>query len=152
MTEEQKTAWHCLTLALYRKGWGHSDIRDAISKSLGIDVSYEAVRSYIRYCRKKDPNLKPDAEDDVIKVAAPVVEKKPALQNQEPKVHKSKWDGTKIIKFAIIGDTQIGSKYTQLTYLHEFYELCRKEGITDVYHTGDITDGLKMRIGHEYEL
>ena len=51
-----------------------------------------------------------------------------------------------------MGDTQIGSKYTQLTYLHEFYNLCEKEGVKDVYHTGDITDGLKMRVGHEYEL
>jgi UDP-2,3-diacylglucosamine pyrophosphatase LpxH len=51
-----------------------------------------------------------------------------------------------------MGDTQFGSKYSQITYLHDFYDLCKKEGIKDVYHTGDITDGLKMRPGHEYEL
>jgi UDP-2,3-diacylglucosamine pyrophosphatase LpxH len=74
------------------------------------------------------------------------------VQNQEPKHHESKWDGAKIIRFAIMGDTQLGSKYTQLTHLHNFYDICAKEGITDVYHTGDLTEGLKMRVGHEYEL
>ena len=78
--------------------------------------------------------------------------KRIAIQNQEPEHYNSKWDGMQVLKFAIMGDTQIGSKYTQLTYLHDFYDLCEKEGIRDVYHTGDLTDGLKMRVGHEYEL
>jgi UDP-2,3-diacylglucosamine pyrophosphatase LpxH len=51
-----------------------------------------------------------------------------------------------------MGDTQFGSKYAQLTHLHRFYDICQSEDIKTVYHTGDITDGLKMRIGHEYEL
>lgn len=51
-----------------------------------------------------------------------------------------------------MGDTQIGSKYTQWTHLKNFYDICQEEGIKDVYHTGDVTDGLKMRPGHEYEL
>lgn len=79
-------------------------------------------------------------------------EKRIAIQNQEPTHHKAKWDGTQVLKFAIMGDTQFGSKYTQITYLHDFYDLCKREGIENVYHTGDITDGLKMRVGHEYEL
>ena len=75
-----------------------------------------------------------------------------AVQNLEPNVVEADWDGTKTIKFGLMGDTQFGSKYAQITYLHEFYDICAKEGITDIYHTGDITDGLKMRVGHEYEL
>lgn len=51
-----------------------------------------------------------------------------------------------------MGDTQINSKYTQLTHLHDFYDKCVEEGITTVYHTGDIDDGDQMRIGHQYEL
>ena len=74
------------------------------------------------------------------------------VQNQEPTVHNPKWNGTTILKFAIIGDTQLGSKYAQISHLKNFYELCASEGIKDVYHTGDVTDGLKMRSGHEYEL
>ncbi|HHX57754.1 MAG TPA: winged helix-turn-helix domain-containing protein, partial [Clostridiales bacterium] len=33
------------------------------------------------------------------------------------------WDGEKIIRFALMGDTQINSKYTQLTHLHKFYDI-----------------------------
>lgn len=75
-----------------------------------------------------------------------------AVQNLEPNVVDTNWDGTNIIRFGLIGDTQFGSKYTQITYLHRFYKLCSEMEISNIYHTGDITDGLKMRPGHEYEL
>lgn len=78
--------------------------------------------------------------------------KRVSIQNQEPSHFDGGWDGTTTLRFAIMGDTQIGSKYTQLTHLHNFYDICKREGITNVYHTGDLTDGLKMRVGHEYEL
>lgn len=74
------------------------------------------------------------------------------VQNHEPNHCDTGWKGTRTLRFAIMGDTQIGSKYAQLTHLHNFYDICQREGIHTVYHTGDITDGLKMRTGHEYEL
>lgn len=58
--------------------------------------------------------------------------------------------GSKIV-FGLIGDTHFGSKYVQMTYLNDFYDICAKQGITEVYHTGDITDGENMRPGHAYE-
>lgn len=78
--------------------------------------------------------------------------KRLVLQNLEPNVINADWDGTRVIQFGLMGDTQFGSKYAQITYLHEFYQLCADNGVTDIYHTGDITDGIKMRPGHEYEL
>lgn len=62
-----------------------------------------------------------------------------------------KWNGDKIIRFGLMGDTQINSKYTQLTHLHKFYDICKEEGIEIVYHTGDIDEGEQMRPGHQYE-
>lgn len=62
-----------------------------------------------------------------------------------------KWNGDKIIRFGLMGDTQINSKYTQLTHLHKFYDICKSEGIENVYHTGDIDEGEQMRQGHQYE-
>lgn len=61
------------------------------------------------------------------------------------------WDGSKTIKFGLLGDTHINSKYTQLTHLHALYDIYAQEGITDVYHTGDIDEGEEMRLGHKYE-
>lgn len=101
---------------------------------------YDCVRNFIRRQEKRS------------KVNAPADSKYVAVQNVEPSEHESVWNGTKTIKIAIMGDTQLGSKYTQWTHLRNFYDICAEEGIKDVYHTGDIVDGLKMRTGHEYEL
>ena len=66
--------------------------------------------------------------------------------------YQQDWDGNRIIRFGLMGDTQINSKYTQLTHLHRLYDIFAEEGITTVYHTGDIDDGEQMRKGHQYEL
>ena len=50
-----------------------------------------------------------------------------AFQNMSPKIHKKDWDGTQTIKFGLIGDTHFNSKYTQITYLNKFYNLCARE-------------------------
>jgi hypothetical protein len=127
-------------MELANEGMSYADVARTIKREylLPGDI-YDKVRGYI-YRQKKKGNV------------TAVEEKRIVIQNQEPTHHSSKWDGTKTIKFAIIGDTHIGSKYTQLTYLNEFYDLCAKKGIPDVYHSGDLTEGLRMRLGHEYEV
>ena len=67
-----------------------------------------------------------------------------------PKVEMP-WSGCEVIRFGLISDTHINSKYTQLTYLHKFYDICKAEGITEIYHAGDIDEGEQMRVGHQYE-
>lgn len=131
---------------------GYMDVVTA-SKVYGIEAVFgpEDSGSVGNETIKTVPYV-PTIDETLAALSVHKEEKKPALQNFEPKVTKSKWDGTRVLKFAIMGDTQLGSKYAQITYLHQFYDLCKQEGITDVYHTGDITDGLKMRPGHEYEL
>ena len=128
--------WKERALELEHEGFKPFEVHRIIQDEYGNEYTYDRVRKYLYRQRKKTP----------VKHVGPVI------QNQEPKLHNAKWDGTKTLKFAIIGDTQFGSKYAQMTHLHSFYDICKKEGITDVYHTGDITDGLKMRPGHEYEL
>ena len=128
--------WHERALELEHEGLRPCDVHKQIQKEYGISITYNAVKKYLQRNRNKVPTQNVG----------------PIIQNQEPSMHKAKWDGAKVLKFAIMGDTQFGSKYAQITHLHEFYDICEKEGITDVYHTGDITDGLKMRPGHEYEL
>ena len=68
-------------------------------------------------------------------------------QNQ----YKEDWDGGRLVRFGLMGDTQINSKYTQISHLHRLYDIYEQEGIKTVYHTGDIDEGEKMRPGHEYE-
>lgn len=125
------------------------EITKIIESEFGTPNMYDKVYTHIRRHKHEIPEspmaVKPS-------LTSPIFKKNIIIQNQEPERHESKWDGTSSVKFAIMGDTQIGSKYTQLTYLHDFYDLCEREGIKDVYHTGDMVEGLKMRVGHEYEL
>lgn len=72
-------------------------------------------------------------------------------QNFEPSVTRSAWGGQRTIKFGLMGDAQINSKYTQLTHLHDYYDICEEAGISDVYNVGDIDEGERMREGHAYE-
>ena len=78
-------------------------------------------------------------------------EKIEVVQNFEPTEHREIWKGNQRIRFGLMGDTHINSKFTQITYLHQFYDECKRQGITHVYHTGDIDEGEQMRPGHQYE-
>ena len=135
--------WQERALELEYEGLSPKAVHERINREYGMSFTYDKIKHYLWKQRQKNP---------VKAQKLTPFESKPIIQNQEPERHEAKWDGTKVIKFGLIGDTQFGSKYAQITYLHDFYDLCEREGITDIYHTGDITDGLKMRVGHEYEL
>ena len=62
------------------------------------------------------------------------------------------WQGNKIIRFGVVSDTHLCSKWQQLTHLNAMYDIFQQEGIETVYHAGDITEGVNMRRGHEYEV
>lgn len=135
------------TIKLAAQGKRPCDIARELSTKMNTSYRniYDRVQKYVQGYKKS--LSKHGSTSTAVKE-----EKRVAIQNQEPSMHKSVWDGTQTIKIAIMGDTQIGSKYTQWTHLKNFYDICQEEGIKDVYHTGDVTDGLKMRPGHEYEL
>lgn len=135
------------TIKLAAQGKRPCDIARELSTKMNTSYRniYDRVQKYVQGYKKSLSKHEPIS-------TAVKEEKRVVVQNQEPTAHKSVWDGTQTIKIAIMGDTQIGSKYTQWTHLKNFYDICQEEGIKDVYHTGDVTDGLKMRPGHEYEL
>ena len=137
--------WQERALELSEQGLRPIDVTRVLENEFKCTIKYNTVKSYLFRQRKRK-------EKTVDIPAQATNEKRVAVQNQEPIEHESKWNGGEIIKFAIMGDTQFGSKYTQITHLHKFYDICVEEGIKDVYHTGDLTEGLKMRVGHEYEL
>lgn len=135
------------TIKLAAQGKRPCDIARELSTKMNTSYRniYDRVQKYVQGYKKSLSKHEPIS-------TAVKEEKRVVVQNQEPTAHKSVWDGTQTIKIAIMGDTQIGSKYTQWTHLKNFYDICAEEGIKDIYHTGDVTDGLKMRPGHEYEL
>lgn len=166
--------WHELALVLFDNGMKKKDIF-AWLELQGYDVSYNTIKNYLtRHGRTgKPPQHCPpvvmseqnsfdmeNPSDEVMQSLGEEnvrptksQERRIAIQNQEPETVENEWDdGTRVILFGLIGDTQMGSKYTQITHLNKFYDICVQLGIKDVYHTGDISDGIKMRPGHEYEL
>lgn len=124
------------------QGLNAREIADAIGED------YSKVRHYLQ--RQRQAGKIPKYQSTEI-IKRPKKEKIVVVENLIPTKHDAK-SGEKTIVFGLMGDTQFGSKYAQITYLHRFYDLLSERGITTVYHTGDITDGLKMRPGHEYEL
>ncbi len=66
--------------------------------------------------------------------------------------YNEQWGGDKIIRFGVVSDKHFCSKYQQLTLLNKLYDTFEAEGIKTVYDPGDISDGFKMRTGHEHEI
>ena len=57
------------------------------------------------------------------------------------------------IKFGIVSDSHLGSKFQQLTHLHTFYQECEQQGITMIVHAGDVCEGNgKLYRGQSYEM
>ena len=117
--------------------WNAGNSYSQIAAKTGL--SYDAVRNRIRRARyaPKEQAAKPEKPD--------------VFENLRPEVLKVDWKGNQIVRFALIGDTHINSNFTQLTYLHQFYDECAQRGIKHVYHAGDIDEGEQMRPGHQYE-
>jgi predicted phosphodiesterase len=57
-----------------------------------------------------------------------------------------------IVKFGVISDTHMGSIYEHEDVLHLAYKVFKEEGITTVYHAGDMCEGENMHPGQDYEI
>lgn len=128
--------WKQEALELRKEGLSYVDISDTIQKLYFPDEPAMRVYNKVKkYCR----NFSKNETNRVI------------IQNFDPSITSKHWDGSSTIKFAVVSDTHINSKFTQLTSLHDFYNICSEIGIKDIYHVGDIDEGEQMRVGHQYE-
>lgn len=57
-----------------------------------------------------------------------------------------------VLRFGLIGDTQIGSLYQERDALSAFYQRAFDEGYLEILHAGDVLDGWKVYKGQEFEL
>lgn len=103
----------------------------------------EQVKEAIRTVVRRSPQYKAAQEGNG---------KITPVYNPVPRETFNRYNGEKIVRFAICGDTHLNSKYAQISHLHSFYDECAREGIDTVYHCGDIDDGEQMRPGHQYDL
>ena len=140
------TEWQEKALALYAAGNSKAAIARQLQEEMGAPTA-EHARDRVRHFLKKVQNLPTPAEP----TPAEKPQKHETFENLTPSHHIWEWAGDRVIRFGLMGDTQINSKYTQLTHLHRFYDICSKMGIDTVFHTGDIDEGEQMRPGHQYE-
>lgn len=110
------------------------------------DILHVPVTAFVRRADK----LK-DAGYNITEAAGTIWLERAALPSyaelREP------YDGETKIAFGVVSDTHLCNKNQQLTYLNDFYDRCAAEGITTIYHAGDISDGFyKSRPDHIYEL
>jgi len=76
----------------------------------------------------------------------------PRVPLPDSKTVEEQWLGQELIRFGVVSDTHLGNKWQQLTHLKQVYSFFADEGVHTVYHVGDVSDGWKMRPGHEQEL
>lgn len=105
-----------------------------------LDQPIDDVKTFL-HSQKKQPPVQESKKQ----------EKRTVFENLNPTVHKQHICKNKIITFGLMGDPQLNSKYSQITYLHQYYDICEDREITDVYNTGDVDEGEQMRMGHQYE-
>lgn len=139
--------WQEEALELYEAGVTKAEIGRRLKDKMHA-ASDEQARDRVRKLVAK-AGLGPQPKPVAVKPAKPV--QHIALENLTPKHHALDWDGGQVIRFGLMGDTQINSKYTQLTHLHRFYDICEQMGINTVFHVGDMDEGEQMRPGHAYE-
>ena len=55
------------------------------------------------------------------------------------------------MKFALVSDTHFGNKNSRQDALEGFYDVAEKEGVKEVFHCGDLTDGVNVFLGQQQE-
>lgn len=135
-------------------GLTQGEIADKLGTTLG-SVEKAAARYGIRLTPQEELPEEKMTEADFQQYAIEhgySVEKIEELRGvKQVNISTKRFDGD-FCEIGLVGDTQIGSKYQQMTYLHQAYELFANRGITTVFHTGDLVDGWQIYAGHIHEV
>lgn len=115
---------------------------DINTLSIKLKQSERVIRAEIEDLKDNGYNILED--NGKIKLCLDII--------HEENIHKVDWQGNKVIRFGVVSDTHMCSKWQQLTHLNTMYDTFEEEGIGTIYHSGDITEGVNMRQGHEYEV
>lgn len=141
IVESQDDAWLLKSLKKAKDRASVEELADA------ADVSPKRVREAIGRLEESGYRVFEEEHEVVLRrVPSPSVN-----------VHKALFKG-KTYRFGIVSDTHLGSKHERLEELHMAYNVFKEEGITTVYHPGDLVCGCNVFPGqintihkHTYE-
>lgn len=125
-------------LKLLKKSGDTASVEDLADQA---DVSPKRVREALARLGEGGFRVEEEAER--------VVLTRRAIPGQN--VHKALFKG-KTVRFGVISDTHLGSKHERLDELHYAYNVFKDEGITTVYHPGDLVCGYGIFPGQNTEV
>lgn len=105
------------------------------------DVSPKRVREALERLGRDGYRVAEDADRIVLK-------RRPV---PSANVHRALFKG-KTVRFGVVSDTHLGSKHERLDELHHAYQVFKDEGITTVYHPGDLVCGYGIFPGQNTEV
>ena len=130
-----------------------------IAKIMGTgykSVSEAIVRYAVELGDRKLEAIEPFIDDDKLIAIAhergyTIGTTKELRGQKHIKIDIDRFEGEKF-EIGLVSDTQLCSRYQQLTYLHDAYAYFEKRGITTVFHAGDLLDGWTVYRGHQFEV
>lgn len=109
-------------------------------KPLTLSELGKLSESNIKSVRKAIKELQSSGKS--IAILGDIVELTTEIQKNKPFVIDNRHLTGKTVKFGYTTDNHLGSKYERLDVLNALYERFHEEGITDVYNTGNMIDGV----------
>jgi predicted phosphodiesterase len=94
-------------------------------------------------------------DDEVIKEAERrgyVIHKPRPPEDITTTLDLGRLEGRDRIRFGVVSCTHFGSKYQQVTALHEFAAYCKEQGVDYLIHGGDVEDGPTSRHKNPHEV
>lgn len=98
------------------------------------DVAPRRVREALERLGEAGYRVREESEDVRL-------ERAPTETGERHVARPELFDGD-LFRFAVVSDTHLGSKAERVAALKTAYEVIAREGITTVYHPGDLVDGL----------
>lgn len=128
--------------------------RRNLSKMFGI--SQYTAEKIKKECVPEQYMKKSITEKDVAKfLKERGLSEKSVIELLTPNQYSPRIIGNESIKefsIGIIGDTHLCDKACALDELHDFYHKCKESGVEHIVHAGDVTAGIRVYPGQEFDL
>lgn len=121
----------------------------AVERKLGRMGLWDSVRSRLRTDQREKPVDSADVRKQEAEIARLNIQLSEMAKRTEIIPHNF-FD--KVVRVGLVTDTHFGSLFERPDVLDAAYKTFKREGITTVYHAGDMCDGERMFRGHEYEI
>ena len=121
-----------VSLMLKRKHWTLKELADK------LEMTQDMVMNSIEWLRARGYKVRYEEKESTYKIHT-----KPEVESN---VSVSPISPASILRIGLCGDTHLSSKYAREDLLLRTYETFKKEGITEVLHTGNLMDGYKEGI------